>query len=139
MAAAAGTALAGKAETVFIKRFKHTIQWASRSAVQTGLVVFSAKENRYAKKNLPRKEGVWRDKDSNLGRRSQQIYSLPPLTARESLRTVSQCFFNCRPANSGIRTLDPEITNHVLWPAELSWQRERGAIYTIHRKMSSQP
>ena len=26
----------------------------------------------------------WGDKDSNLGRRSQQIYSLPPLTARES-------------------------------------------------------
>ena len=25
-------------------------------------------------------------------------------------------------ANSGIRTLDPEITNHVLWPAELSWR-----------------
>jgi hypothetical protein len=27
------------------------------------------------------KEGWWWGKDSNLGRRSQQIYSLPPLTA----------------------------------------------------------
>ena len=27
----------------------------------------------------------WREKDSNLRRLSQQIYSLPPLTARESL------------------------------------------------------
>ncbi len=27
----------------------------------------------------------WREEDSNLRRRSQQIYSLPPLTARESL------------------------------------------------------
>ena len=26
-------------------------------------------------------------------------------------------------ANLGIRTLDPEITNHVLWPAELSWHK----------------
>ncbi len=29
----------------------------------------------------------WRGKDSNLRRLSQQIYSLPPLTAREPLRT----------------------------------------------------
>ena len=29
----------------------------------------------------------------------------------------------CGKANSGIRTLDPEITNHVLWPAELNWRK----------------
>ena len=34
-------------------------------------------------------------------------------------------------ANLGIRTLDPEITNHVLWPAELSWRNERIEIYTL--------
>src|SRR3989344_2719760 len=32
-------------------------------------------------------ETWWRGKDSNLRRLSQQIYSLPPLTAREPLRT----------------------------------------------------
>ena len=32
-------------------------------------------------------------------------------------------------ANLGIRTLDPEITNHVLWPTELSWHNERLIIY----------
>jgi hypothetical protein len=33
------------------------------------------------------KKTWWRGKDSNLRRLSQQIYSLPPLTAREPLRT----------------------------------------------------
>src|SRR5688572_15243837 len=34
----------------------------------------------------------WRGKDSNLRRLSQQIYSLPPLTAREPLRTKPGIF-----------------------------------------------
>ena len=33
------------------------------------------------------KQQWWREEDSNLRRLSQQIYSLPPLTARESLHT----------------------------------------------------
>ncbi len=32
----------------------------------------------------------WREEDSNLRRLSQQIYSLPPLTARESLHRASR-------------------------------------------------
>ena len=31
----------------------------------------------------------WREKDSNLRRPSQQIYSLPPLAARESLHNIT--------------------------------------------------
>ena len=50
----------------------------------------------------------WGVKDSNLRRRSQQIYSLSHLTTLETPRIY------IRKANSGIRTLDPEITNHVL-------------------------
>ncbi|CDH45353.1 conserved hypothetical protein [Candidatus Contendobacter odensis Run_B_J11] len=34
----------------------------------------------------------WRGKDSNLRRLSQQIYSLPPLTAREPLQSLSRAF-----------------------------------------------
>ena len=46
----------------------------------------------------------------------QQIYSLPPLTTREPPRKKN------RQAICRIRTDDPEITNHVLWPAELRWR-----------------
>ncbi len=42
----------------------------------------------------------------------QQIYSLPPLTAREPPHVTMK-------ADNRIRTDDPEITSHVLWPAEL--------------------
>src|SRR6476620_10636531 len=38
-------------------------------------------------RRLPMSQNWWRGKDSNLRRLSQQIYSLPPLTAREPLRT----------------------------------------------------
>ena len=37
-------------------------------------------------RRLPMSQNWWRGKDSNLRRLSQQIYSLPPLTAREPLR-----------------------------------------------------
>jgi hypothetical protein len=40
----------------------------------------------------PRGRSWWRGEDSNLRRLSQQIYSLPPLTAREPLRTESGIF-----------------------------------------------
>ena len=46
----------------------------------------------------------WRGKDSNLRRLSQQIYSLPPLTAREPLRT--------KPAIMGGKPLD---VNESAW------------------------
>ena len=51
----------------------------------------------------------------------QQIYSLPHLATLVS----SQYFHSCcillqnSGADGGIRTHDPEITNHVLWPTEL--------------------
>jgi hypothetical protein len=35
----------------------------------------------------------WREEDSNLRRLSQQIYSLPPLAARESLRNTKPRIF----------------------------------------------
>ena len=48
---------------------------------------------------------------------NQQIYSLPHLAALE----YSQYLFQCSTfgASCRIRTNDPEITNHVLWPTEL--------------------
>ena len=48
---------------------------------------------------------LWVVMDSNHRRHSQQIYSLPHLATLVA---------SCR-----IRTNDPEITNHVLWPTEL--------------------
>ena len=46
---------------------------------------------------------------------NQQIYSLPHLaTLVFALSIISKFRASCR-----IRTNDPEITNHVLWPAEL--------------------
>ena len=48
---------------------------------------------------------------------NQQIYSLPHLAALEYSQYLFQCpFFG---ASCRIRTNDPEITNHVLWPTEL--------------------
>ena len=61
--------------------------------------------------------------DSNLRRLSQQIYSLPRLTAPETPRsetgTYHARYFPVKRAACRIRTDDPEITSHVLWPAEL--------------------
>ena len=52
----------------------------------------------------------------------QQIYSLPPLTTREPPRILfNKCIAFCQ-----IRTDDPEITSHVLWPAELRRQKKWG-------------
>ena len=45
---------------------------------------------------------------------SQQIYSLPHLAT-----LVFAQRFLIRRASCRIRTNDPEITNHVLWPTEL--------------------
>ncbi len=50
----------------------------------------------------------------------QQIYSLPPLAARETPRNVGESYHSpfdsvkALPAICRIRTDDPEITNHVL-------------------------
>ena len=81
----------------------------------------------------------WGEKDSNLRSDKQQIYSLPHLT---TLEPPQKKFVMPSKANLGIRTLDPEITNHVLWPAELSWQmqyacNERLRIYYFYEEMSS--
>ena len=54
--------------------------------------------------------------DSNHRRHSQQIYSLPHLA---TLVTTQKLSFR---ASCRIRTNDPEITNHVLWPTELKRQ-----------------
>ena len=49
---------------------------------------------------------------------SRQIYSLLRLTT-PALALDSDALLAQSRADGGIRTLDPEITNHVLWPAEL--------------------
>ena len=49
---------------------------------------------------------------------NQQIYSLPHLAALEYSQLLFQSSTLFR-ASCRIRTNDPEITNHVLWPTEL--------------------
>ena len=50
----------------------------------------------------------------------QQIYSLPHLaTLVSSQFLLLQLDLSTKRADGGIRTHDPEITNHVLWPTEL--------------------
>ena len=49
---------------------------------------------------------------------SQQIYSLPHLATLVFALTTTYAVFFFR-ASCRIRTNDPEITNHVLWPTEL--------------------
>ena len=49
---------------------------------------------------------------------SQQIYSLPHL-ATLVFALKSKELFSFLRASCRIRTNDPEITNHVLWPTEL--------------------
>ena len=58
----------------------------------------------------------------------QQIYSLPHLAALEYARERNNTLLNPRHsskfrASCRIRTNDPEITNHVLWPTELKRQK----------------
>jgi hypothetical protein len=51
---------------------------------------------------------------------SRQIYSLLRLTTPAlALFNFSRAFAGQNRADGGIRTRDPEITNHVLWPTEL--------------------
>ncbi len=63
-------------------------------AVELHPQTFSDPNNRYFQNRKQRiqtptrrQHSWWRGEDSNLRRLSQQIYSLPPLTAREPLRT----------------------------------------------------
>ena len=95
------------------------------------------------------KDKFWGVKDSNLRRRSRQIYSLLPLTARETpliwwnahyteFRTMVKLVPLGIPiAICRIRTDDPEITSHVLWPAELRWHGSIGAEYYILGRLVS--
>ena len=72
----------------------------------------------------------WGEQDSNLRRRSQQIYSLPRLTASVSPRMLKEHIVHKKEippldnlrADGGIRTPDPLITNQLLWPTELHRQ-----------------
>ena len=52
--------------------------------------------------------------------KNQQIYSLPHLATLVLALFVP--ITQAQRADGGIRTLDPEITNHVLWPTELHRQ-----------------
>ena len=61
----------------------------------------------------------WREKDSNLRRHSRQIYSLIPLTARES----RQCFNDLR-----LNTPDPCHTTKPIPSLLLALQRPRLAF-----------
>ena len=68
--------------------------------------------------------------DSNHRRHSQQIYSLPHLA---TLVTTHKLSFR---ASCRIRTNDPEITNHVLWPTEL---KRRVGKLAISRRYNQLP
>ncbi len=61
----------------------------------------------------------WARMDSNHRRYNQQIYSLPHLATL--VLALNHCLnaAQAERADGRIRTVDPEITNHVLWPAEL--------------------
>ena len=53
----------------------------------------------------------WMEKDSNLRRRCQQIYSLPPLATREPIQNV---IFDYYKADDRTRTDNLLITNQLL-------------------------
>ena len=71
----------------------------------------------------------WVVMDSNHRRHRQQIYSLPHLATLVTTPQLCVPLQDPRPpfqrhpvsgrASCRIRTNDPEITNHVLWPTEL--------------------
>ncbi len=67
----------------------------------------------------PITQRLWGEEDSNLRRLSQQIYSLPRLTASVSPRKI--CKSLLFRASRGSRTPDRLITNQLLWPTELCW------------------
>ncbi len=77
---------------------------------------------------LPRGSG-WRWIRTTEGI-SQQIYSLPHLATLVSTRGFWRA--SCR-----IRTNDPEITNHVLWPTELKrllkWAKQCFSEFRVQR------
>ena len=72
---------------------------------------------------------LWGEEDSNLRRLSQQIYSLPHLTALESPPTG---------ADGRIRTADRLITNQLLWPTELHRQSVFLITFSTHKKAALQ-
>ena len=61
----------------------------------------------------PLQQNKWEVVDSNHRTLRERIYSPPQLPLCEPPKVL---FFR---ADRGIRTHDPEITNHVLWPTEL--------------------
>ncbi len=64
----------------------------------------------------------WARMDSNHRRYNQQIYSLPHLATLVLAQKHCLKCAQAERADGRIRTVDPEITNHVLWPAELHRQ-----------------
>ena len=70
----------------------------------------------------------------------QQIYSLPHLATLEHAQiSFSLCFFSLGEgrASCRIRTNDPEITNHVLWPTELKRQLSKNSCESGFRRWAS--
>src|SRR5687768_16667374 len=72
-----------------------------------------------------RKIRWWRGKDSNLRRLSQQIYSLPPLTAREPLRTKPGIIWKFRFA---VKQLPGSGTSHAEAARVVDGAPERKAV-----------
>ena len=58
---------------------------------------------------------------------------LYPWATTANLKNSSSLFFPFFRASCRIRTNDPEITNHVLWPAELKRRFEKGKLTMSHR------
>ena len=71
----------------------------------------------------------WGVKDSNLRRRSQQIYSLPPLTAREPPHSFKP--------TQGFEPWTPRLQITCSRPAELNWRSERYEYYMKYNFMST--
>jgi hypothetical protein len=77
----------------------------------------------------------WRGKDSNLRRLSQQIYSLPPLTAREPLRGNRALSGNCtllsnviKPVfarDTALKRRTPRAETIAFYRQHRSWRRNR--------------
>ena len=64
-------------------------------------------------------KALWEVVDSNHRTLRERIYSPPQLPLCEPPNSLIFSISNTFRADRGIRTHDPEITNHVLWPTEL--------------------
>ena len=95
--------------------------WKADALPTELLPLFSAKKAEVAP---PFSTEVWEVVDSNHRTLRERIYSPPQLPLCEPPIRLKINISRPFRADRGIRTHDPEITNHVLWPTEL-YRRSR--------------